>query len=149
MSRKTRRPTARPLLDSLLSHRLVLAIVFGAGLAGSLSAAAGEVYQWKDAKGVTHYSDSPPPNQAHKSRAINQKGNAAVQVAAKPVVANSDCSNARSNLTLLQGKEPVGVDDNKDGKPDRTLTAQERANRTALAAESIKTYCEVALANQP
>ena len=24
---------------------------------------AGTVYQWKDAKGVTHYSDSPPPAQ--------------------------------------------------------------------------------------
>lgn len=113
----------------------------------ALPAAAGEVYQWKDAKGVTHYSDSPPPNQTHKSRVITPKGTPQVAVAAKPVAVNSDCSNARSNLTILQGKAEVGIDENKDGKPDRNLTAQERANRTQLAEASIKTYCEVALGN--
>ena len=29
----------------------------------AVPAFAGTVYQWKDAKGVTHYSDSPPPAQ--------------------------------------------------------------------------------------
>ena len=118
-------------------------------LAVALPAAAGEIYQWKDAKGVTHYSDSPPPNQAHKSRAINQKGSPAVSVAAKPVVANADCTNARSNLKILQGNTEVGIDENQDGKPERNLTAQERANRTRLAEAGVKTYCEVALANEP
>ena len=139
MSRTPRTPNApAPLTATLLA---------ALGLALALPAVAGEVYQWKDAKGVTHYSDSPPPNQAHKSRAINTKGTAAVQVAAKPVVANADCSNARSNLKLLQGTAPVGIDENKDGKPDRNLTAAERSSRTALAEASVKTYCEVALAN--
>lgn len=114
----------------------------------ALPAAAGEVYQWKDAKGVTHYSDSPPPNQAHKSRAINPQGTPVLAAAAKPVAVNADCSNARSNLTILQGKAEVGIDENKDGKADRNLTAQERANRVQLAEASIKTYCEVALANE-
>ena len=118
-------------------------------LAAAMPAAAGEIYQWKDAKGVTHYSDSPPPNQAHKSRAINQKGAPAVSVTAKPVAANTDCSNARSNLKILQGKTEVGIDENKDGKPERNLTAQERAHRTRLADAGVKTYCEVALANEP
>ena len=118
-------------------------------LAVALPAAAGEIYQWKDAKGVTHYSDSPPPNQAHMSRAINQKGSPAVSVAAKPVVANADCTNARSNLKILQGNTEVGIDENQDGKPERNLTAQERANRTRLAEAGVKTYCEVALANEP
>ena len=118
-------------------------------LAVVLPAAAGEIYQWKDTKGVTHYSDSPPLNQAHKSRAINQKGAPAVSATAKPVVANADCTNARSNLKILQGKTEVGIDENKDGKPERNLTAQERANRTRLAEAGVKTYCEVALANEP
>jgi len=132
------RPTS-PLLPWLAAGLLLVA----------LPAAAGEVYQWKDAKGVTHYSDSPPPNQAHKSRAINLQGTPVVVAAAKPVAVNADCSNARSNLTILQGKAEVGIDENKDGKPDRNLTAQERANRTQLAEAGIKTYCEVALANEP
>lgn len=113
----------------------------------ALPATAGEVYQWKDAKGVTHYADSPPPNQAHKSRAITAHGSATIAVADQAPVVNSDCSNARSNLTILQGKAEVGIDEDKDGKADRNLTATERANRTLLAEASIKTYCEVALAN--
>lgn len=118
-------------------------------LAVALPAAGGEVYQWKDAQGVTHYADSPPPNQAHKSRAINPQGTAAIPLAAKSIAVNADCSNARANLTILQGKAEVGIDENKDGKADRNLTAQERANRTLLAEAGVKTYCEVALANEP
>ena len=115
----------------------------------ALPASAGEVYQWKDAKGVTHYSDSPPPNQAHKSRAITGQGAVATAPVAKAAVVNADCSNARSNLAILQGKGEVGIDEDKDGKADRNLNATERANRTQLAEASIKTYCEVALASEP
>ena len=118
-------------------------------LAAVLPASAGEIYQWKDAKGVTHYADSPPVNQAHKSRAITQRGSAVKTAATKPAVANADCSNARSNLTILQGKGEVGIDEDKDGKAERNLTAQERANRLVLAEAGVKAYCEVALANEP
>lgn len=119
-------------------------------LAAALPASAGEVYQWKDAKGVTHYADAPPPNQVHKSRVINTQGAATVATAAaKPAAVNADCSNARSNLTILQGKGEVGIDEDKDGKAERNLTPLERSNRTQLAEASIKTYCEVALANEP
>ncbi len=115
----------------------------------SLPTLAGQVYQWKDAKGVTHYADAPPPHQAHKSRSITTKGAPVVPTAGKPVAANSDCTNARSNLTILKGKTEVGIDEDKDGDVDRNLTAQERASRTQLAEASVKTYCEVALANEP
>jgi hypothetical protein len=112
------------------SFLLVPACLAGALIVLALPALAGEVYQWKDAKGVTHYSDAPP-------------------VAEKPVAANTDCSKARSNLTILQGTTAVGIDLDNDGKADRNLTTQERANRVVLAEASIKTYCEVALANEP
>ena len=118
-------------------------------LAIAVPGIAGEVYQWKDAKGVSHYADAPPPNQAHKSRAINRQGSAVIAAAAKPVAINADCSNARANLNILQGKGEVGIDDNKDGKADRNLTATERANRTQLAEAGVKTYCDVALASEP
>jgi hypothetical protein len=122
----------------------------GAGLLLlSMAAIAGEVYQWKDARGVTHYADAPPPNQAHRSRTITVQGAPVVPVASKPAAANSDCTNARSNLTILKGKAELGLDEDKDGKVDRNLTAQERASRTQLAELAVKTYCEVALANEP
>ena len=107
--------------------------------------AAGEIYTWKDAKGVTHYADSPPAGQKAATRSMKQRATAAAP-AAKPVV-NADCSNARSNLSLLQGTGKVGVDENKDGKPDRELTAAERANRLKLAQAQIETYCDAPAAN--
>ncbi len=108
--------------------------------------AAGEVYTWKDAKGVTHYSDSPPPGGKATSRAMSQRGVAPAAPVAKPVV-NADCSNARGNLSMLQGTGKVGVDEDKDGKPDRELTAGERASRLKLAEAQIETYCDAPAAN--
>lgn len=105
----------------------------------TLPVAANQVYQWKDAKGVTHYSDSPPANQPHQTRALSLKP--ATATAAPKAVVNSDCSNARANLKLLQGTGAVSIDENKDGKPDRELTAEERSKRTRLAESQIETYC--------
>jgi len=118
-------------------------------LVAALPAASGEIHQWKDARGVTHYSDSPPPNQTHRSRAINPRGAAVVATAAKPAVVNSDCSNASNNLKVLQGAGEVGLDADKDGKAERPLTPKERADRILQAQRNITTFCEVALANEP
>ena len=124
--------------------RLLPGLVAGLCLVLATPAFAAKVYQWKDAKGVTHYSDAPPPDQAIKGRNVADKGGTqaqAQQPAAKPV-ANANCTNARSNLSVLQGAGDVGVDEDKDGKPDRSLNQTERANRTALAEAQIKTYCD-------
>ena len=123
------RPTFRRALPWLAAGLLTLA----------LPAAAQKVYSWKDAKGVTHYGDAPPAGQKHSERSFG-KGPAAPAAPAKPVV-NADCSNARANLTLLQGKGQVGPDDNNDGKPDRVLTEAERASRTRLAEAEVENYC--------
>ena len=124
--------------------RLLPGLVAGLCLLLATPAFAAKVYQWKDEKGVTHYSDAPPPNQDIKGRNLADKGGTApqaAQAAAKPVV-NANCSNARSNLSVLQGGGQVGIDENKDGTPDRSLNDSERANRTALAEAQIKTYCD-------
>ena len=129
--------------------RLLTGLVAGLCLAALTPAFAAKVYQWKDAKGVTHYTDTPPPDQAIKGRNVRDEAGqpAAPATANKPPVANANCSNARSNLTVLQGGNPVGIDEDKDGKPDRNLTDAERANRTELAQAQIKTYCEGATAS--
>lgn len=127
-----RRPSRPALLPTLL---------LGLALPLALTATAGEIYQWKDAKGVTHYSDSPPPGQKATTRSITGAPSPAPPAESRPV-ANADCTNARSNLALLQSKEKVGVDDDKDGKPDRELTAAERASRLKLAEAQIETYCD-------
>lgn len=105
----------------------------------TLGASAGELYQWKDAKGVTHYSDAPPPGQKHTTRRMDARP---VPVAAVKPVVNADCSNARNNLKLLQGTGKLGVDDDNDGKLDRELTANERAGRLKMAEGQIEIYCD-------
>ena len=126
-----RRPALRPTT-------LPLGLAAAMALTAAFPANAGQVYQWKDAKGVTHYSDFPPPGRKAVNRIMDQRAPA---TAAKPVV-NADCSNARSNLAILKGSTPVGLDADRDGKHERELTPAERAERTAKAEQSVKTYCE-------
>ena len=122
--------------------RLLPGLLAGLSLLIATPAFAAKVYQWKDEKGVTHYSDAPPPDQYIKGRNLTDKGGTAEAAQpAKPVV-NANCSNARSNLAVLKDGGEVGIDEDKDGKPDRSLNETERANRTALAEAQIKTYCE-------
>ena len=97
------------------------------------------VYQWKDANGVTHYTDLPP-TQAHKSRDIDNKGNTPEIATVKPVE-NEQCDNSRSNLTRLQTNQAVGVDTDGDGKSDRNLSSDERASQIELNQAAIKAYC--------
>ncbi|MGN7918338.1 MULTISPECIES: DUF4124 domain-containing protein [Lysobacter] len=108
-------------------------------------AAATELYQWKDANGVTHYSDSPPPNQGGvKNRVIKNKSGTATsaQSATEDSPAeNAQCTTARGNLKQLQSSASVGVDANKDGKPDNILDAQQRAAQVQLAESAVKAYC--------
>ena len=97
------------------------------------------VYQWKDAKGVTHYTDMPPP-QAHKARDIDNRGSATAVSAVKQDE-NPQCLDARANLLRLQGSQTVGVDTNGDGKADRNLSPEERSAQTDLNQAAVKAYC--------
>jgi len=107
------------------------------------TAQAQQVYQWKDKNGVTHYSDSPPPNQAAQNRRINQYGAATADT--QPVgksVENPQCLTARSNLQILtNSKGAVRQDTDGDGKPDTTLDDTARANQRGLAEAAVKAYC--------
>lgn len=107
-------------------------------LAMLLPAAAGELYQWKDTKGVTHYSDAPPPGRSgYQTRTIRDSR---VPVAAKPAE-SAQCMTARMNLEHLRGNQPVGFDGNGDGKPDSTLTAEQRTEQTRKAEETLQRVC--------
>ena len=77
-------------------------------LAVAATAQAQQVYQWKDKNGVTHYADSPPPNQTVQNRRINQYGAPAAEAApaGKPAE-HSQCATARRNLEALAHQGPV------------------------------------------
>ena len=96
------------------------------------------VYQWKDANGVTHYTDMPPA-QSHRSRDIDNKGNAP-EIASVKAVENPQCAASRDNLQRLQANQVLGVDTNGDGKSDRNLSSDERASQIELNQAAIKAY---------
>ena len=100
------------------------------------------VYQWKDANGVTHYTDLPP-TQAHQRRDIDNRGSATEIATVKPAE-NEQCAGSRANLQKLQANQTIGVDADGDGKSDRNLSSDERASQIELNQAAIKAYCPTA-----
>ena len=45
----------------------------------SFAAAAGNVYKWKDANGVTQYSEKPPVGKAYEAMRIDNRGGAVAE----------------------------------------------------------------------
>lgn len=122
----------------------LVALALGLPLfAWTLTAGATEVYKWKDAKGVTHYSDAPPPSAKVTRSTVKASTPKAVAVATAPAE-DPQCVTARNNLGLLKGKGPVGMDSNKDGKPDAAMDDAERARQASLAQAGVDVYCKVA-----
>jgi hypothetical protein len=110
-------------------------------LAATASADAQQrVYQWKDAKGVTHYTDMPPP-QAHSSRDISSRSGTATEAATVKPAESQQCLDARANVARLKGGGELGVDTDGDGKADRMLSAEERTAQTELNEAAVKAYC--------
>ena len=106
------------------------------------NAGAGEVYQWKDANGVTHFSQTPPSKGQYQQRQITNRGAGVPQTAARAAAPqeNAQCTAARANLATLKGSGPVHEAD-AEGKPGRALSDAERASQTELANAAIKAYC--------
>ena len=123
--------------------RFVLGAVVALSAAPALAQqTAGEVYQWTDANGVTHYSQTPPAQGRYEHRLITTGGTPAPAVAAPAdAAANPQCTAARANITALQGEADVMQDTDGDGKPDQVLDARQRADQLALAQAAAKAYC--------
>lgn len=106
------------------------------------TAGASEIYQWKDARGVTHYSESPPPaGTQYQVRRITDSGASRQPASPAPAAAGPDpqCLTARSNIELLQADGPVLQEDG--GGNTRELNADERANQLELAHAAVRAYC--------
>ena len=110
----------------------------------SAAAQAADVYQWKDAKGVTHYGSTPPASGAYKVRSVNGT-DPALPAAAKPAE-DPACAIARKNVEVLKGKAAVQVDSDGDGKPDKTLSDADRTAQMDLAQATLKASCATAAA---
>lgn len=117
--------------------------LFAAALALTVVAAPAlaqqRVYQWKDANGVTHYTDVAP-KQGHQTRDIEVRDGKPADAAAKQPE-SEQCTKARSNVARLQGGGPVGIDTNGDGKPDRNMSADEHKAQLELNQAAVKAFC--------
>jgi hypothetical protein len=120
----------------------ILAPVLVLVLASATAQATG-VYQWKDAKGVTHYTDTPPPDSQYQQRKLYsaEPDQPATPAAATKPAENPACATARNNIALLNSKQDVRLDSDGDGKPDRALSDTDRANQLALAQATLSTSC--------
>ena len=108
-------------------------------------ASAGDVYQWKDAKGVTHYSDAPPPKGQYQARDVRHRDDEApVATTVAAPVTDKNCALAKTNLDRLKTGGDIGLDANGDGKPDAPLSDAERTKQMELAEANIRTYCKQA-----
>ncbi len=119
---------------------LVPAVAFCLGLTAISAAVAGDVYKWKDANGVTHYSQTPPPKGSAEYRMYLYAKREAQKAAAQSP-GNSQCETARSNVSLLESGKPLRRDTDGDGKADADLSDGDRAQQLELARMVLKANC--------
>lgn len=124
-----------------------------------VSMAANQVYRWKDANGVVHFADAPPPHGTNYKVINVDTGTARDPVAPAPAasvpkpaadaaassktVADTPenraklCAQLQSNIDVLKSSQIV------TGSPDSTtpMTAEERASRLATAESQFKAFC--------
>ncbi len=72
-------------------------------LLASANAVAGPVYKWKDAHGVTQYSETPPAGKKFETREQARTPQAAASAETPAAPVPEQCSTARANLALLEG----------------------------------------------
>lgn len=109
-------------------------------------ASAEQLYRWKDASGVVHYSDAPPAGgQPYETRAvIPDPPRPAADPTPKPVVAElTRCEQATRNLRVFEAGGAVSMDLDGDGKPE-ALDATAREREFNRARELVRVECEEA-----
>lgn len=114
------------------------------------AAFADELYQWKDANGVTHYSQTPPAQGKYQARSIYHREQAidAGTPTAAPVE-SSQCTTARKNIELLQSGSRLQMDSDGDGKADRDLSDNEREKQLQIAQTVARVNCSSTAAKAP
>lgn len=129
----------RALLSTLAASGTALVLALAAV---SPANAWQQVYQWKDANGVTHYSQTPPPGGKFESRTIVNRQPSTP--GAKPTPASAEppqCARARSNIDLINSGVALKVDSDNDGTPDRDINDTERKRQLDLNQIVLRANC--------
>lgn len=127
------------------------ALVAALALSAAPTVFAGEVYQWKDANGVTHYSQTPPTQGKFAARSIYHREQAAEgQPATEAAPTESkQCITARGNIELLQSGAKLQLDSDGDGKADKDLDDSARAEQLRIAQTVARVNCSSSTAKAP
>ena len=127
-------------------NRAFIPALAASALALALAAPASawqQVYKWKDANGVTHYSQNPPPAGKFESRTIVNRQPTPAQGAQpgdKPAE-STQCARARSNIDLINSGVALKVDSDNDGKPDRDISDAERKRQLDINQIVLRANC--------
>jgi hypothetical protein len=142
-----------------------VALALGLALVAGPVAAA-QVYKWKDANGVVHYADTPPPKGTESSQvAVKPDPIPPADATATPATATAPatagaagapspeaqaqvavlrkqaCENARARAQQLASLPSVAMDLNKDGTPEQ-LNAEQHAAELTRANQAVANYCD-------
>lgn len=134
--------------------RILPTLVLAVAATGFVAAHAADVYRWTDAKGVTHFSDSPPTDTQYqrvnvRTGTTSASGDAAADADAAPASAATGseqvdaraerCRIARRNLDALRtGFATIA---GEDGQP-RNLTPEEIDQQRDLNERAIADACQ-------
>ena len=149
---------------------LVVASAIGLSLACIAgSASAQQIYKWKDANGVTHFSQTPPPSSGTHFTKLRLASEPDVASNPPPASAGTEntesgsasaprntpasssqpdtaanraelCKQLSSNISLLQGKQPVVTGD--AGGKQEVMSDNARAAQLATARAQQAQYCQ-------
>jgi hypothetical protein len=123
----------RPALAIMLCVMLPLA-----------ASAKDRVYRWVDSRGVVHYAQTEPDKIRAQARDV-RTSKPATPAAKRAVVSKGTdevvCGKARANAALLDGKTPLQMDKNGDGKPE-TMSTDDRQAARELNDKLIRAYCK-------
>ena len=116
--------------------------LLAASVLAAPAAFAGDVYQWKDANGVTHYSQTPPTQGKYQMRTISQReGTAPAQAAPASQQQSPQCATALRNIELLQSGSRLQMDSNGDGQADHDLSDDDRQKQLDIAQTVARVNC--------
>jgi hypothetical protein len=123
--------------------RKTLAFAIALSLLGSTAFAAGEVYRWKDANGIWHFSDQPQPG-AELVRANRPATPAPTAVATPPAstalpVSNEVAQQVRQEAAAAKTKlcEKAKLDYDQKIQAQRLHTLDDKGNKVYLNSAEI------------
>ena len=120
-----------------------------------------QVYKWTDAKGTTHYSETPPPTGTKYSQVTvsgtDEPASSGSSAAATPASSSSSsqsdnnqpmadtpenrakmCASLKANMATLQGSGPVVM---QNGGQQQVLNADQRKQQLDATQSTYQQYC--------